>query len=101
MQVTAIVEARSTAAKKKIQAIVEIMIPLVGSAKELALLRELRGGDHCRGRRRKKYSGKLDITIGTMIEIPARPCGRRDRRGRRLLQLRHERPHAADLRVQP
>ena len=51
---------------------------------------------------KKKYKGKLDILVGTMIEIP-RACvdGRRDRRDRRLLQLRHERPDADDVRLQP
>ena len=51
---------------------------------------------------KKKYKGKLDISVGTMIEIP-RACldGRRNRRRGRLLQLRHERPDADDVRLQP
>ena len=37
-----------------------------------------------------------------MVETPARRAGRRrDRRGRRLLQLRHQRPHPDDVRLQP
>ena len=45
---------------------------------------------------------KPDVTIGTMIETPAgRDPRRRDRRRGRLLQLRHQRPHADDVRLQP
>ncbi|MCY2976553.1 MAG: pyruvate, phosphate dikinase [Planctomycetota bacterium] len=70
MQVRAIVEAAIECKKKKIDAIPEIMIPLVGSRTELAMLRaetirviEEVKKDH-------KFSGKLDITVGTMIEVP-------------------------------
>jgi pyruvate,orthophosphate dikinase len=70
MQVTAIVEAMITCRKKKIDARPEIMIPLVGTRKELALLRELTEQTIADVRRRKKFTGKLNIPIGTMIEIP-------------------------------
>jgi len=70
MQVRAIVEAAIECKKKKIDAIPEIMIPLVGSKAELAMLRaetirviEEVKKDH-------KFSGKLDISVGTMIEVP-------------------------------
>jgi pyruvate, orthophosphate dikinase len=70
MQVTAITEAVILCKKKQIDAKAEIMIPLVGTAAELELL-----GDRAREViaeviKAKKYSGKLDILVGTMIEIP-------------------------------
>ncbi len=71
MQVTAIVEAAINCRNKGIDAQPEIMIPLVGAEKELAMLREL---THARQSKRlqeaKKFTKKLDIPVGTMIEIP-------------------------------
>ena len=50
----------------------------------------------------KKAGVKVEYLIGTMIELPrAVPDGRRDRRGGRVLLLRHQRPDADDLRLQP
>ena len=70
MQVTAITEAVIACKKKKVDAQAEIMIPLVGTAAELELL-----GDRTRQviedvKAAKKYTGKLNILVGTMIEIP-------------------------------
>jgi pyruvate,orthophosphate dikinase len=70
MQVTAIAEAVIACKQKSIDAQAEIMIPLVGTAAELKIL-----GDRTRQvidevKAEKKYTGKLDILIGTMIEIP-------------------------------
>ena len=70
MQVTAIVEAMINCKKKKIDARPEIMIPLVGTAAELETLRQLTSETIGRVKAAKKYGGKLDIPIGTMIEIP-------------------------------
>ncbi|MBI1370328.1 MAG: pyruvate, phosphate dikinase [Planctomycetes bacterium] len=70
MQVTAITEAAINCLKKKIKAIPEIMIPLVGTKRELAVLRELTEKVIADIKKARKYTGKLDITIGTMIEIP-------------------------------
>jgi pyruvate,orthophosphate dikinase len=70
MQVTAIVEAMITCKKKRIDARPEIMIPLVGVATELEILRELTIDTIDNVREAKKYTGKLDIPVGTMIEIP-------------------------------
>ncbi len=70
MQVRAIVEAMIACKKKKIDARPEIMIPLVGTSQELEMLRELTAATIGEVRAAKKYSGKLDIPIGTMIEIP-------------------------------
>jgi len=70
MQVTAITEAVIACKQKKVDAQAEIMIPLVGTANELKLL-----GDRVRQvmadvKEAKKYKGKLNILVGTMIEIP-------------------------------
>ncbi|QDT03142.1 Pyruvate, phosphate dikinase [Rubripirellula lacrimiformis] len=70
MQVRAIVEAAISCSKKKIKAMPEIMIPLVGTEAELSMLRakvEETIKETCEA---KKFEGKLDISIGTMIEIP-------------------------------
>ncbi len=70
MQVTAITEAVIACKKKRVDAQAEIMIPLVGTAKELELLsaRVRKVMDEVKAA--KKYSGKLGILVGTMIEIP-------------------------------
>jgi len=70
MQVTAIVEAMIACKRKKVDARPEIMIPLVGTRRELAMLRELTEETIAIVRKAKKYSGRLNIPIGTMIEIP-------------------------------
>jgi pyruvate,orthophosphate dikinase len=70
MQVTAIVEAVIACKKKNVDAKAEIMIPLVGTAAELAVLRERTEKTIAQAVEKKKYGGKLDILIGTMIEIP-------------------------------
>ncbi len=70
MQVTAIVEAAIVCKKKKVDAKPEIMIPLVGTKAELALLRGKTEQTIQDVMKAKKFTGKLDITIGTMIEIP-------------------------------
>ncbi|MEM6333146.1 MAG: pyruvate, phosphate dikinase [Planctomycetota bacterium] len=70
MQVTAIVEAAIECDKKKVKAVPEIMIPLVGHKNELAILREKVEATIANVKTAKKFKKKLDITIGTMIEIP-------------------------------
>ncbi|MEE2705463.1 MAG: pyruvate, phosphate dikinase [Planctomycetota bacterium] len=70
MQVTAIVEAAMQCKKKKIDARPEIMIPLVGTAAELAKLRKLTVETIAAVKKAKAYTAKLSIPIGTMIEIP-------------------------------
>jgi pyruvate,orthophosphate dikinase len=70
MQVTAIVEAAIACKKKNINAVPEIMIPLVGTAKELKLLADLTAETIEKVKKAKQHKGKLDILIGTMIEIP-------------------------------
>ena len=70
MQVTAIVEAVIACKKKNVDARAEIMIPLVGTAAELKVLRARTAETIEKVKQAKKYTGKLDILIGTMIEIP-------------------------------
>ena len=69
-QVTAIVEAIINCRKKRINTRVEIMIPLVGMARELAMLRTLVEETIAAVRKKKSYRGRLHIPIGTMIEVP-------------------------------
>ena len=70
MQVTAIVEAAIHCKRNRINTLPEIMIPLVGTAAELKLLRDLTAKTIDAVCEREKMTGKLDILIGTMIEIP-------------------------------
>ncbi|MBI1373883.1 MAG: pyruvate, phosphate dikinase [Phycisphaera sp.] len=70
MQVTAITEAAINCKKKRIDAKPEIMIPLVGTAKELSVLRDLTAETIKNVKAAKKFKASLDISIGTMIEIP-------------------------------
>ena len=70
MQVTAIVEAVIQCKKKSIDARAEIMIPLVGTAAELQRLGSQVRETIQRVQQAKKYSRKLNILVGTMIEIP-------------------------------
>ncbi len=70
MQVTAITEATINCLNKKVDVKPEIMIPLVGTVKELAMLREIAEQTIAAVKEKKKCKGKLPILIGTMIEIP-------------------------------
>ena len=70
MQVQAIVEAAINCAKKKVDAQPEIMIPLVGTAAELEMLRARVEETIQKTIQAKKFEGSLSILIGTMIEIP-------------------------------
>jgi pyruvate,orthophosphate dikinase len=67
MQVQAIMEAACQVAKQKIQAIPEIMIPLISDVKELSMMRELtvRIAEAVQ----KRYGVKVRYEVGTMIEI--------------------------------
>ncbi len=70
MQVRAIVEAAIACKAKKIDAKPEIMHPLVGTQNEIRMLRALTEETIEQVKKELKYTGKLDILIGTMIEIP-------------------------------
>ncbi len=73
MQVTAITEAVIACKQKDIDAQAEIMIPLVGTARELETLADQVRQTMADVQEKKKYKGKLGITVGTMIEVP-RAC---------------------------
>jgi pyruvate,orthophosphate dikinase len=70
MQVQAIVEATIDCLRSNIKAMPEIMIPLVGTKRELAVLREKCEAVIARVRTEQEFKPRLDIKIGTMIEIP-------------------------------
>ena len=73
MQVTAIVQAAIDCSKQKIKTTPEIMIPLVGTHRELEVLRALTEQTIKKTKADAGFKGKLDILVGTMIEIP-RAC---------------------------
>jgi pyruvate,orthophosphate dikinase len=70
MQVTAIAEAAIECKQEGVEARPEIMVPLVGTYKELALLRKRIEAAIEKVKETKGYTKTLDIPIGTMIEIP-------------------------------
>jgi len=72
MQVTAITEAaiQCVSGKRRIKARPEIMVPLVGTDRELEVLRELVIETIDKVKEKKNFTGKLEIPVGTMIEIP-------------------------------
>jgi pyruvate, orthophosphate dikinase len=73
MQVRAIVEAAIECAASGIKALPEIMIPLVGTRNELAILRGETEAVIRQVREEHQTKNRVDIRIGTMIEIP-RAC---------------------------
>ncbi|MFP5519354.1 MAG: pyruvate, phosphate dikinase [Bdellovibrionia bacterium] len=68
MQVRAIAEAAATLISEGQSLAPEIMIPLVGMAKELEMLRELAVFEVEKVQREKNI--KFEYTVGTMIELP-------------------------------
>ncbi|MFO0818992.1 MAG: pyruvate, phosphate dikinase [Pirellulales bacterium] len=70
MQVRAIVEAAVECKKKRIDARPEIMHPLVGTAAEIRLLRKWTEETINAVLTETKSAGKVEILIGTMIEVP-------------------------------
>lgn len=70
MQVRAITEAALACKKDGVDAKPEIMIPLVGTANELSLLRSRVEATIATVLAAEGSKGSLDIPIGTMIEIP-------------------------------
>ena len=99
MQARAIFEAAVEAGARPAQPVVpEIMVPLVDDARRA----RPRQGAHRRhgARRSTQESGvRIDYQVGTMIELP-RAALRADEiaRERRVLLLRHQRPHPDDAR---
>jgi len=70
MQVRAITEAAIEVAAERIKVLPEIMIPLVGVDRELAHLRKLTEQVIAEVREESEWTGRVEIKIGTMIEIP-------------------------------
>ncbi len=70
MQVRAIVEATINCLKKGVKAKPEIMVPLVGIDRELEMLRGQILETIDEVRKAKGHKGRLNIPVGTMIEIP-------------------------------
>lgn len=68
MQVEAIITAACEVAEKGIQVIPEIMFPLVGTAKEMALLKER--AERIIGEILQRKSTQITYKLGTMIELP-------------------------------
>ena len=78
MQVKAIVEATIDCQARKIRTLPEIMVPLVGTRAELELLRSEIEQVIRVTKVESEYTGRLDIKIGTMIEIPRAALTARD-----------------------
>jgi len=70
MQVRAIVEAAIECVGERVRAMPEIMIPLVGTVQELRLLRSETERVIEAVKKEHGFAKRLDIKIGTMIEIP-------------------------------
>ncbi|HYD02515.1 MAG TPA: pyruvate, phosphate dikinase [Phycisphaerales bacterium] len=73
MQVRAIVEATLDCVANGIRAMPEIMIPLVGTVKELEVLKAQTCAAIEAVKKEKGWQKRIDIPIGTMIEVP-RAC---------------------------
>jgi pyruvate,orthophosphate dikinase len=70
MQVRAIVEATLDCVANGVKALPEIMHPLVGTKKELTWLKNLTLETIDEVKKEKGWTKRLDISIGTMIEVP-------------------------------
>ncbi|MFT3684025.1 MAG: pyruvate, phosphate dikinase [Phycisphaerales bacterium] len=70
MQVRAIVEATLDCVANGIRAMPEIMIPLVGTAKELSHLKAQTLATIDAVKKEKGWQKRIDIPVGTMIEVP-------------------------------
>ena len=70
MQVRAIVEATIECLRKGVKAQPEIMHPLVGTKRELSILRRETENMIEKVKKEQNWTKALDIKIGTMIEVP-------------------------------
>jgi pyruvate,orthophosphate dikinase len=70
LQVRAIAEAAAECRKRGVDAVVEIMVPLVGAVQELEVIRE--ESEDILRTVAEETGTDIDAMIGTMIELPAR-----------------------------
>ena len=98
MQTRAIIEAACRLGKEGIKVVPEIMIPLVGHVKELRDQKAI--VNRVAAETMKAQGVKVKYLVGTMIEVP-RGAMTADQVAEeaRVLLVRHERPHAADVRL--
>ena len=98
MQTRAIIEAACRLNKEGLKVVPEIMIPLVGLVKELRDQKAI--VDRVAAEVMKEQGVKIKYLVGTMIEVP-RGAMTADQiaAGGAVLLVRHQRPHAADLRL--
>ncbi len=100
MQARALLSAAAKLRELGKNPIVEIMIPLTVTREEMALARSwVAGRSRRRARRAEEEAEHHDRHDDR--DAAGSVARRRDRRGVGLLQFRHERPHAADVRIQP
>ena len=99
MQIRAILEAAAECCKEGVDVHPEIMVPQVVHGRG-AQARQGAWSTRCRPRSRRATACSCTVKFGTMIEV-VRACMRaaRARRGRRVLLVRHQRPHAGDVLV--
>ena len=101
MQVRAIATAAARLKKEGFDPQPEIMIPLVSVVAELAEAARAWPSETI-AEVAAEEGVELDIPVGTMIELPrAAVTADEIAHSGRLLQLRHQRPHADDVRLQP
>ena len=100
MQVRAIMQAACRRKAEGGTPIVEIMIPLIVNREELALLEQWTARRGRRGDRRGEPTGRVPRRHDDR-DAPCRAHVGRDRRDRRVLQLRYQRPHTDGVRIQP
>ncbi len=98
MQARAILEAACQLNKEGLKVVPEIMIPLVGHVKELRDQKAI--VDRVAAEVMKEQGIKVKYLVGTMIEVP-RGALTADEMATEaaVLLLRHQRPHADDLRL--
>ena len=98
MQTRAIIEAACRLSKEGVKVVPEIMIPLVGLVKELRDQKAI--VDRVAAEVMKEQGVKVKYLVGTMIEVP-RGAMTADEiaDGGAVLLVRHQRPHAAHLRL--
>ena len=100
MQVRAILEAAVHVKRDGIDVHPEIMVPLAGHVNELKFIKEI--VDRIAEEVFTESGMTVDFKYGSMIEVPRAALTADEMAdGGRVLQLRHQRPDADDLRHEP